>query len=229
MSGLPSLRVSALRRREHYASLQGAWNFNEGSGTTAYDSSGNGRHLTVDAALTWPAGHSGSTAIANAGVTGGARIAWNILGSPVTIMGWARPTELTVNSDRPLFGIWDSTDISGATQLAIWAQRGSFSTPDVLQGNVRIGGGLIAVNHTALTLNTWVHVALSFDGNNIRLYRNGTEVATVANTGTINSGSFFFVVAPNPGQAQVDDVRIFGAALTAPQIVSLMGSPVAPL
>lgn len=228
MSGLPSFRVSALRRHEHFAGLLGAWNFNEGAGTTARDSSGNGRHLTVDAALTWPAGHSAATAIANTGVTAGARVAWNVLGSPTTLMGWARPTDLTAGTNRPLFGVWDSTDTSGATQLALWAQRGNFSTPDVLQGNVRIGGGLVGINHTALTLNTWVHLALTFDGATIRLYRNGVEVSTVANSGAIGGGTFSFLVAPDT-QAQVDDVRIFNSALTASQIVALMGNPVAPM
>lgn len=124
--------------------------------------------------------------------------------------------------------MWSGSDASTSTQFAIWAQRGDFSTSNVLQGNVRVDGGLVAVNHTALTLNAWVHVALSFDGTTIRLFRDGVEVNAVANTGAIGAGTYTFLAVPSPANAQVDDVRVFNAALSTAQIASFMGDPVAP-
>lgn len=225
---LPSFRASAIRRREQYPNLLAAWGFDEGTGTTARDSSEHNLPLTLSGAATWVAGHTGGTAIANSGAGGALRTNWASLGVPTTIMCWVRPTDLTAGTSRPLIGVWSGTDASTSTQFALWAQRSDFSTPNVLQGNVRVDGGLVAVNHTALVLNTWVHIALSFDGTNIRLFRGGVEVTTFGNTGSITPGTFNFLVVPSSANAQVDDVRVFNAALTAAQVASLMGDPVAP-
>lgn len=225
---LPSFRVSAVRRREQHPNLLAAWGFDEGTGATARDSSEHNLPLTISGAATWVAGHTGGTAITNTGTGGATRANWTSLGVPTTIMCWVRPTNLTSGTSRPLIGVWSGTDASSSTQFALWAQRADFSTPNVLQGNVRVDGGLVAVNHTALALNTWTHVALSFDGTTIRLFRDGAEVNTFNNTGGITPGTFNFLVVPSSSNAQVDDVRIFNAALTTSQIASFMGDPVAP-
>ncbi len=217
-----------LRRREHNPNLQAAWGFNEGSGTTARNSTANTSSLAVDAGLTWVTGHSGGTAIANGGVSGSAHVSWTTLDTNATIMGWARPLNLAANTLRPLFGIWDGTNAAtAATQFAIFAQRNDFSTSNVLQGNVRVDGGLVPVVQSALTINTWVHLALTYDGTTIRLFRDGSEVATTTNTGDIDAGSFFVVVAPNPGVAEIDDVRLYNTALSESQIKAAMNNPVA--
>lgn len=225
---LPSFRASALRRREYHPNLIAAWGFDEGTGTNARDSSENNLPLTLSGGATWVAGHTGGFGLFNSGSGGGTRANWTSLGVPTTIMCWARPTDLTAGTSRPLIGVWSGTDTTSSTQMALWAQRGDFSTANVLQGNVRVDGGLVAVNHTALTLNTWVHLALSFDGNNLHLFRDGVEVTTVSNTGGINAGTYNFLVLPSTTNAQVDDVRVFNAALTAAQITAFMGDPVAP-
>lgn len=225
---LSSFRASALRRREQHPNLVAAWGFDEGTGTTARDSSEHNLPLTISGGGTWVTGHSGGTAIANSGAGGATGTNWTSLSIPVTIMCWTRPTDLTAGTSRPLIGVWSGTDSSTSTQIALWAQRGDFSTPNVLQGNVRVDGGLVAINHTALALNTWVHVALSFDGTTIRLFRDGIEVNTISNTGIINTGTYNFLVVPSTTNAQVDDVRVFNTALNAAQVTSFMGDPVAP-
>lgn len=225
---LPAFRVTALRRREQHPNLIAAWGFDEATGTTARDSSEHNLPLTLSGGATWVAGHSGGTAVANSGLGGAIRTSWTSLSVPTTIMCWARPTDLTAGTSRALIGVWSGTDTTASTQFAIWAQRSDFSTSNVLQGNVRVDGGLVAVNHTALALNTWVHVALSFDGTTIRLFRDGTEVASFTNTGGITGGTYNFLVVPSTTNAQVDDVRVFNAALTAAQIANFMGDPVAP-
>jgi len=225
---LPAFRATAIRRREQHPNLVAAWGFDEGSGTTARDSSEHNLPLTISGGGTWVAGHTSGSALSNSGSGGGTNANWTTLSSPVTIMCWARPTDLTSGTSRPLIGVWSGTDSSSSTQIALWAQRGDFSTPNVLQGNVRVSGGLVAVNHTALTLNTWVHVALSYDGTTVRLYRDGVEVNTFANTGNIGAGTYNFLAVPSTANGQVDDVRIFNAALTATEIAGFMGDPVAP-
>jgi len=225
---LPSFRVSALRRREQHPNLIAAWGFDEGTGTTARDSSEHNLPITLSGSATWAAGHTGGTAITNSGSGVGTNANWTTLSAPITIMCWARPTDLAAGTNRPLVGVWSGADTTTSTQFALWAQRGDFSTSNVLQGNVRIGGGLVAVNHTALTLNTWVHLALSFDGTTVRLFRDGAEVTNFTNTGSITGGTYNFLVVPSPANAQVDDIRVFNAALSAAEVANFMGDPVAP-
>ena len=215
-----------LRRREQHPNLLGAWGFDEGTGTTVRDSSEHNMPLTVDVGLTWVPGHTGGSAISNTG-SGSAHRTWSLT-TQITMMAWARPLDLTAGSNRALLGVWDTTDTAGATQFAIWAQRGDFGTPNVLQGNARINGGLIDIPHTALSLNTWVHVALTYNGTAVRLFRDGVEVASVSNAGSLDATSFHFSVVPSITSAQVDDVRIFNTPLNAAQITEQMGSPVAP-
>ena len=225
---IPSFRVTALRRREQHPNLLAAWGFDEGTGTTARDSSEHNLPLTISGGGTWVAGHTGGTAIANASTGGASRANWTSLSVPTTLMCWARPLDLTAGTNRPLVGIWSGTDATTSTEFALWAQRGDFSTANVLQGNVRVDGGLVAVNHTALTLNAWVHVALSYDGTTVRLYKDGAEVNTFVITGGITGGTYNFLTVPSPANAQVDDVRIFNTALSAAQIAAFMNDPVAP-
>ena len=224
---LPSFRILTFERREQqFSNLVAAWGFDEGTGTSAKDSSGNNLSLTLSGGATWVAGHTAGFAVANAGSGGAMKTGWTSLGAPTTIMCWARPLDLTAGSNRPLIGLWSGTDSTTSTQFAIWAQRGDFNTANVLQGNVRVDGGLVAVSQSALTLNTWVHVALSYDGTTIRLFRDGAQVSTFTITGGITAGTFNFIALPSPANAQVDDVRVFNAALSAAQIASLMGTPV---
>jgi hypothetical protein len=223
---VPSFRVTALRRREQHPNLVAAWGFDEGSGTSARDSSEHNVPLTVDPGLTWVTGHTGGSALSNTGA-GSAYRPWNLT-TQITMMAWARPTDLTAGTNRALAGVWTTADATGATHFALWSQRGDFGTSDVLQANARINGGLVFIAHTALALNTWVHVALTYNGTTLRLFRDGVEVASTVNAGTLDTSLFNFSVAPSITNAQVDDVRIFNTPLTAAQITEQMNQPVAP-
>ncbi len=222
---VPSFRVTALRRREQHPNLVAAWGFDEGSGLAARDSSEHNVPLTIDVGLTWVTGHTG-TALSNTGA-GSAHRTWNLT-TQITMMGWARPTDLTAGTNRAIMGVWSTADSTGATQFAVWAQRGDFGTANVLQGNARINGGLVSIAGSALTVNTWAHVAITYNGSTFKLFLNGTEVASTTNAGTLDTSALNFSVASGPTNVQVDDVRIFNTPLTAAQITAQMNDPVAP-
>lgn len=229
---LPSFRFTEERRRERYPSLLAAWGFDEGTGLAATDSAETRVTpitLTVAPGLTWAAGHSTGTSLQNGGGggTGGANVAYTIASNSMTLMGWARPLNLTSGTTRPLFGFWDVADTNAITYVAIWAQRGDgFGTPNVLQGNIR-ASGLQALNASALTVNVWTHLAITYDGTTMTLYKDGVSVASAAQPGAAYTGAATFCVAADPGNAQIDDVRLFSAALTQPQIAEFMALPVA--
>ena len=80
---------------------------------------------------------------------------------------------------------------------------------------------------SALTVDSWAHLAATYDGANVRLYVNGVQVGISAQTGTIGTtptllrigGSQYF-------SGVIDEVRIYNVALTQAQIQGDMNTPV---
>jgi type II secretory pathway pseudopilin PulG len=93
---------------------------------------------------------------------------------------------------------------------------------------VRTGSGWQYVQQQVdVPLDAWVHLAGSYDGQTIRLYRNGVEVSSLAVAGAMTQCSATSAIGSRSSQdmhwfgGRLDDVRIFSRALTADQIVSL--------
>ena len=88
----------------------------------------------------------------------------------------------------------------------------------VLFGNLNQGSGKSILGSTILSPNTVYHVALTYDGSNLKLYVNGVEDASKPVTGSINtnngvltigrvrSGDYFYGV--------IDEVAIYDSGLS---------------
>ena len=206
-----------------------SYGFTAGTGTTAADSSGNGRTLTLNNA-TWATGHTGF-GLTNSGSTTGAvtSSSFTAPAAALTIMAWVRPLDLTAGSTHFAAGFIDT---GGSTCAAIFTQRGDFGTSNVLQCDLRLGGSLVAFHGPALTLNTWTHVAVTYNGANVVVYKDGASVGSYAATGTVAPGDGFFVAGSNLASLydtdiDIDDVRVFNRALTIRQVKAAMTMPVA--
>jgi hypothetical protein len=85
---------------------------------------------------------------------------------------------------------------------------------------------------TALTLNTWVHLAATYDGTTQRLFVNGVQVATKATTGAIKVSTGALRIGGNNVWTNewfaglIDEVRVYNKALTAAEIQADMAKPV---
>lgn len=204
-----------------------AYAFSEGSGTISADSSGNSHTLTLNNATFTGSGHTGS-AITNSTATIGATSAFTAPTTAITLMAWIKPLDLTSGTSRFALGFIDS---GGNTDVAIFCQRADFGTGNVLQGDIRIAGNLAALNGPALTVSTWAHVALTYDGTNLKLYKDGTAVVSTTSSGTVSPGDAIWIagwnsVSPYPTDVVIDDVRVFNVALTASEVTSAMNTPV---
>jgi Concanavalin A-like lectin/glucanases superfamily len=98
-------------------------------------------------------------------------------------------------------------------------------------GQVSIGGEKNAVGTAALALNTWSHLAVTYDGSALRLYVNGAVVATTAVAGSIPTSNGALRMGGNSVWGEwfgglLDDVRIYNRALSAGEIATDMGRPV---
>src|SRR5437879_12419831 len=82
-----------------------------------------------------------------------------------------------------------------------------------------------------LALNTWAHLAATYDGTTIRLYVNGVQVASRAQTGTIATSTNPLQIGGDSlygqyFQGAIDEVRVYNVALTGAQIQTDMNTPV---
>ncbi len=81
-----------------------------------------------------------------------------------------------------------------------------------------------------LPLNAWYHAAATYDGSTMRLYLNGTQVGSVAKSGSLSRGRNVPVnIGRSPEgsnylRGTIDDVRIYSSALTGTEIAALVGA-----
>jgi hypothetical protein len=76
---------------------------------------------------------------------------------------------------------------------------------------------------SALPVNAWSHLAATYDGSMLRLYVNGTEVASQSATGTIATSSQALRIGGTSVWkeyfvGQIDEVRIYNRPLTRTEI-----------
>ncbi len=208
------------------------WKFDEGRGTIAADSSGNGHNGTIFGA-TWVAGQIGQ-ALAFDGTSNYVQIPPdpsidNLQG--LTIAAWIYPRQ-----DKH----WHVLD-KGDGDKRLYA----VGTSNTLDGRVRYSGtyAFSESKSNTVVLNQWQHVAMTWSPatNVVRLYRNGVEVpyaTQTPGTGTVQDDSVYpFVIGVRGNAAQwpntlfngvLDDIRLYNRPLTSQEIRDLYSSPTTP-
>ena len=102
---------------------------------------------------------------------------------------------------------------------------------------VSAGGGTFdgSTRHTdgqqADPVNEWSHVALTYDGEMLRLYVNGTEVSSRARTGAIRATTDPLWIGGNRPygeyfEGRIDEVRVYRRALSPSQVRATMSTPI---
>jgi hypothetical protein len=195
--------------------LVGAYGFEEAAGTTATDSSGLGNTGVINGPARVTTGKFGR-ALTFDGVNDLVTIpdSASLDITRMTLEAWVRPTVLGT--------AWRSVLLKeqpGDFVYALYATTNA-SRPS---GYVFIGGEKEARGTAALTVNTWTHLATTYDGANLRLYVNGTLVKTTAQTGNIATSSGALQLGGNTIWGEwyagtLDDVRVYNKALTAAEI-----------
>jgi hypothetical protein len=199
------------------AGLVGWWKFDEGSGGTSADSSGNGNAMTMSAS--WSTGHLGN-AVSSAGSdweraeTSSATGLPNIQASK-SISLWFNST---ASSNGGILA-----QISGGTSLIdVGVSPGA---PNIW-ANSYGGANLITCWPGSISQNAWHHLMYTYDGTTHTLYLDGAVACTSTTSG--NSGAPTGVVVANGEnmttsefEGKVDDVRIYNRALNAGELQQL--------
>ncbi len=206
-----------------------AWyKFDETSGTSAADATGNGKTATLSGTTAWVAGKSGNALDLN-GTDGYATVPSGILAgaTAATIATWVRID--TLSSWSRVFDFGSSTTVN------------MFLTPRSGSGTARFAittsgaGGEQQINApAALATGSWVHVAVTLSGGVGILYVNGAEVARNSAM-TLTPASLGSTTQNRIGRSQyadpyldgaVDSFRVYSRVLTASEISTLYSTGV---
>jgi len=205
-------------------SLKVAYAFQEGAGGTVADGSGNAHAGTISGA-TWTTSGKYSNALTFDGVNDYVTtpdVADLDLTSAMTLEAWVYPTSTLTDRDCAII-VKDYVYFLYANQ--------SFFSNHPCGGFVKSGTTRVVAAPTALALNTWTHLALTYNGSTTILYVNGVNVANQPDTGNIDTSTGPLRIGGDltygeyfPGR--IDNVRVYSRALSAAEIIANMNAPV---
>ena len=212
--------------------LLALWRFDEGSGSTSADSSGNGNTASLFNSPSWTTGYSGDAVEGNGtnSYVQGTIGTWFGSNNTLSVSAW---TYVNANSNGPVVGIagtsgWNMPFLSvrGSTVYGwLWGVPGTDQTSSPLSATV--------------SLNAWHFLALTYDPNGggagvgkeifyVDGAASGSATGTYSPSGT--SDTFQTVIAgakPNGGVmnshllGKVDEVRAYGRTLSAADVAAL--------
>jgi len=101
----------------------------------------------------------------------------------------------------------------------------------VLRFNLKAGDSTTVLKTSTGQIQTerWYHIAATYDGNRMRIYKNGVEVAGINKSGSVNTNPNVLAVIGNqppaagswPFDGLIDDVRIYNRALSSTEIATI--------
>jgi hypothetical protein len=212
--------------------LVGHWRLDDGTGSmVAVDSSGRGNDGTLhglDVNAAWVAGRSlGALQTAHAGwVQVPMSPSINAIVDAVTVSAW-------VYQETP---IADPDNFGTALSRQIGTSQDQFYHLSLFGGRptlfITTGAGYVAPGAPdTVPMNTWIHLAGTWDGATARLYVSGSEIANQALTGTIAHDMTPVILGGNGNDAsgvptelfpgRLDELMLFSRALSAYEVAQL--------
>jgi len=201
----------------------GSWHLDEGTGTTAHDTSGKANHGTLlpsGSPPTWVDGKF-KKALSFDGVEDYVDVTDFSFGGEVTVCGWVYPT-----AHQHWHRLLDFGNGPASDNLVISASEGTTGKPVF---GVYIGGtGYDAISPDPISLNTWHYLVGVLGGGRLKLYVNGVLKVDMVGPPGLNTltrvnnwigrsnwaGDAFF-------KGLIDEVCVYNRALTEAEISDL--------
>jgi hypothetical protein len=203
--------------------LVAAYSFDEGAGTTVADASGNRNTGTIVNGTWTTAGKYGNALVFDGTNT------WVIINDSasldlttgMTLEAWVDPAILN--------NAWTDVVYKGNDDYFLEASTTSIATPG--GGGTFGSADMTSFGTGVLPVNTWTHLAESYDGTTIRLYVNGVQVSSLAQAGNIQVSSNPLQIGGDNifgqyFQGTIDEVRVYNLPLTGAQIQADMNTPI---
>ena len=210
--------------------LIATYSFDEGSGLSANDGSGNA-HTGVISGATWTIAGKYGSALSFNGTNSWVTVADANdldLTTGLTLEAWVFPTAAATATT------WRNVLIkerSGGEIYNLYADTDTH-VPAAYVVRSASPGTSVGVNGVAqVPLNTWTHLAMTYDTATVRLYVNGTLVRSSATTGALLTSTGALRIGGNSVwgeffQGMIDEVRVYNRALTQAEIQTDMATPV---
>ncbi len=223
------LAITELGRAQN--GLVAAFPCNEGAGATITDITAT-HHVGTFNNATWTAAGKYGAAFtcngSNAWVTIPHHPQFDLT-TGATLMAWVYPTALS--GYRTVI----MKETSNGACYYLYSGPG-----DLVMGGGGFGGSYRETSGgNALPLNTWTHLATTFDGTTIRVYRNAVLVSTLASAGSFDTSANPLRLGGNLTWGEwwagsIDEVRVYNRALSATEIATdrdtpLVAGPTAPV
>ncbi len=208
------------------SNLQGYWDLDEATSTTAYDASGNNNNGTFGGSPTW---QSGSNCKIGSCLSFG--------GSGYFSAGTSNTLDLTNNFT---IATWVKVNANGTPGYYILTKRNDGSLGD----NYALAYGLVSLGASKYTLwsdftaaaripltstvtdTNWHHVAYTYDGTTVSGYLDGVLDATSTQSFSFQTNTSTFRVGTSNGSANLlngslDDIQIYNKALSATDVADI--------
>ena len=206
-------------------SLAGLWTFDEGSGGTAYDYSGSNATGSLISSPTWVAGKiNGAISLTSTGSSAQhvnvPSLASQMNSGADTLSAWVYLSNPAASSYQPVIGTCCT-----ANQIHLSIENNGKPWIEVVDGSSN--RYLTYGSPSVLSANTWYYLVGVYNGASgiLTFYLNGTQsgqITSVPNNLVTNGfGTTLGNINDNSATMVLDDVRVYGRALSAAEIAAL--------
>jgi len=217
--------------RTGVSGLVGYWNFDEGTGTIAHDSSGNNNDGMLMNGPTWVDGKIGKALYFDGTddyirIEDSATISSPSVTNAITVMAWVKPDPGFLNDRyaRVVASHWTDGEgqIGGSSNAWVLEAHDDGRYHAILSAGDDVTWIDLASN-TAPQEGVWQHLAFTWDGSTVTFYFNGVIDATGMYTATISDSSRPMQIAKTDllwyvWKGFIDEVKVYNRSLSADEV-----------
>ncbi len=205
------------------------WKADESSGMIARDFTGSHDGTLMNGPVWQPSGGKIGGAMEFDGVDDYVEIGTIdiIGGAGLTLALWFKADDLFSSYARLISKAMGST----TDEEHYWMLGTGESDGTGLRFRLKAGGSTTLLKTSAgqIAPGTWYHIAATYDGNQMRLFKNGVQVASTNKSGAVDTNSNVWAAIGNqpaaagnwPFDGVIDEVRVYNRALSTAEIAAI--------
>lgn len=207
--------------------LAGYWRLDDGSGTSATDSSSGGNTGTLNNGPTWTTGQIGG-GLDFDGSDDYVEVAYSsslVASQSLTYSFWVRPD---LNEQAGILGSLNGENGSGYNFITLDNNGSQAGNPEVYFTRNINGSTTSRTVSFPYTVSQWFHYTYTYDGAYERIYVNGNKLLETAQTGNFATNTEYGLILGDPYQAApggfdgvMDEVRVYTRALSSDEVAQL--------